>query len=224
MFGAGIGKAFQQLFGMAQDGREQIVEIMRHPAGKLANRLQPRNGGNLGFQPHLFANIAHHHQSRGTKARRGGHHVDIAHFIGVLGQCKAQDMRLTTGQHIGNRARQHTGIVAHHHRFRAHAGAPAGACRGLHGIIAGDDAARGIEQRQRNRQVHQKRADPRAGQPFGIGRWPGGLNGLEVHPVVHGCRGGWFSYNAAPSRDRPRCDTLVPPRSRVCPRPALRCG
>ena len=36
MFGAGIGKAFQQLFGMAQDGRQQIVEIMRHPAGKLA--------------------------------------------------------------------------------------------------------------------------------------------------------------------------------------------
>ena len=81
------GWPFEQLFGHAQYGGEDVVEIMRDTASELAHGLHAGDRGNLRFQSQLFANVAHYEQSRDTKTRR--HRDDADHLLFIRAICNA---------------------------------------------------------------------------------------------------------------------------------------
>ena len=110
----------QQEFAIADDNGEQIVEIMRHPPGKLTHRLQLLGLGELGFQRLLFGNIEQiEHGIAGHVALHGrGEQLGHAVFAG---------RRLAAAQFDGGKAgfarrgtpdqRQHLGTVARIHQI-----------------------------------------------------------------------------------------------------------
>ena len=82
MVGVAGRMVIEQLVGQAQNGGEDVVEIMRHAAGQLPHRLHAGDGSDLRLESQLLAHVAHGDQRADAQARRHRHDGDDLLVIG----------------------------------------------------------------------------------------------------------------------------------------------